>query len=67
MSGIGYREVCEGFDAGKGGAGPRLALEIKKHTRAYAKRQMTWFQRDQRIHWITDFLQAESFVRDFLP
>ncbi len=25
---------------------------IKKNTRQYAKRQMTWFRKDKRIHWI---------------
>ncbi len=25
---------------------------IKKNTRNYAKRQMTWFRKDKRIHWI---------------
>lgn len=27
-------------------------LSIKQETRRYAKRQMTWFNRDQRINWI---------------
>lgn len=36
----------------------KLALEsarelIKRHTRRYAKRQLTWFRKDKRIHWIT--------------
>lgn len=26
---------------------------LKRETRRYAKRQMTWFNRDERIHWIT--------------
>ncbi|MDZ7624127.1 MAG: hypothetical protein U5J96_06745 [Ignavibacteriaceae bacterium] len=24
---------------------------IKRNTRHYAKRQMTWFRKDERIHW----------------
>ena len=24
---------------------------IKRNTRRYAKRQMTWFNKDKRIHW----------------
>jgi len=29
------------------------AVEIlKRDTRRYAKRQLTWFRRDKRIHWI---------------
>ena len=27
--------------------------EIKKNTRRYAKRQMTWFKKDPTIQWIT--------------
>ncbi len=29
-----------------------MVREIKKETRNYAKRQLTWFKRDRRIHWI---------------
>ncbi|MFR5789043.1 MAG: hypothetical protein ACLUFA_01330 [[Clostridium] leptum] len=32
------------FPGGSGGA--------KRDTRRYAKRQLTWFKRDARIHWI---------------
>jgi len=26
--------------------------EIKKNTRQYAKRQMTWFKKDKEIQWV---------------
>ncbi len=47
---VGYTEL---FDHLEG----RLSLEqaigaIKRNTRAYAKRQMTWFRKDQTIRWI---------------
>jgi tRNA dimethylallyltransferase len=47
---VGYTEL---FDHLEG----RLSLgqaveEIKKNTRRYAKRQMTWFRKDPSIHWI---------------
>ena len=29
-----------------------MVNQIKKNTRRYAKRQMTWFRKDKRIHWI---------------
>ncbi|MFC1645276.1 tRNA (adenosine(37)-N6)-dimethylallyltransferase MiaA [Patescibacteria group bacterium] len=32
----------------------------------YAKRQMTWFQRDKRIRWLKDFKQIEKETREFL-
>ncbi|RJQ30203.1 tRNA dimethylallyltransferase [Candidatus Parcubacteria bacterium] len=32
----------------------------------YAKRQMTWFKRDNRIEWIEDTKEAEKMAKDFL-
>lgn len=29
-----------------------VAERIKKNTRVYAKKQLTWFQRDSEIHWV---------------
>ena len=44
--------------------------EIILRTRQYAKRQMTWFRRDQSIHWLDtrgDYLaQARSLIAGFL-
>ena len=31
---------------------PMAVERIKKNTRVYAKKQMTWFQRDTGIHWL---------------
>ena len=31
---------------------PMAVERIKKNTRVYAKKQMTWFQRDTDINWI---------------
>ncbi|HRY63242.1 MAG TPA: tRNA (adenosine(37)-N6)-dimethylallyltransferase MiaA [Patescibacteria group bacterium] len=39
---------------------------IKTHTRQYAKRQMTWFQRDKRIHWITKKNEAKKLIKQFV-
>uniref|UniRef100_A0A7C4R4Q2 tRNA dimethylallyltransferase n=1 Tax=candidate division CPR3 bacterium TaxID=2268181 RepID=A0A7C4R4Q2_UNCC3 len=39
--------------------------EIKKNTRNYAKRQMTWFKRDKEINYV-DLKKAEKLVRCFL-
>jgi tRNA dimethylallyltransferase len=46
---VGYKEIFHHLDS-------TLTLEqaindIKKHTRQYAKRQMTWFKRDDEITW----------------
>ena len=64
MTGIGYRQICEFLEG-------RVSLadaidETKKATRKYAKRQMTWFKRDQRIVWVSDSKQAHGFVEKFL-
>lgn len=49
--------------------------KLKRETRKYAKRQLTWFRRDKRIHWIKagsgiDFSQAaeeaENIIADNL-
>jgi len=45
----------------------REALErMKQDTIRYAKRQMTWFRADKRIHWIQDYTEAENLILDFL-
>lgn len=46
---IGYREVFNYLD---GEIPLSTAVElIKQHTRQYAKRQLTWFRKDQAIQW----------------
>lgn len=49
MKGIGYKEVMDHFDG-------RCTLEdsidtIKKNTRHYAKKQLTWFRRYDKMKW----------------
>ena len=58
---VGYRELFACF---YGEYGLDRAIElIKQNTRHYAKRQMTWFRRDDTIHW----LQAnESYEKNIL-
>lgn len=46
---VGYRELFEWFD---GHISREEAVElIKRNSRRYAKRQMTWFRRDDDIRW----------------
>lgn len=48
---VGYREFFEFFD---GNISREEAVElIKRNTRRYAKRQMTWFRRDTTTRWLT--------------
>jgi len=37
--------------------------ELIKETWRYAKRQMTWFKRDKRIHWVETYEDALQLVR----
>ena len=46
---VGYREVFDYFD-GKCSLDEAIEL-IKRNTRRYAKRQMTWFRRDSEFRW----------------
>lgn len=46
---VGYRELFEYFE-NKISLDEAIA-QIKKHTRQYAKRQMTWFTKDTGIEW----------------
>ena len=47
---IGYKELIPYFE---GKATLQECLEtLKRETRRYAKRQLTWFRRDERIYWI---------------
>lgn len=64
MSGIGYRQICRFFD--KEISLATAVEEIKKDTRHYAKRQMTWFKRDGRIQWVETPEKAMKEVEQFL-
>lgn len=39
---------------------------IQKESEHFVKRQMTWFKRDKRIHWIENQREAEKLVKKFL-
>ena len=51
MQAIGYKE----FVAALNGCGTiaQAAEEVRKSSRHYAKRQLTWFRRNKNIHWLT--------------
>ncbi len=48
---VGYRELFRHFD-GEYDLGKAVEL-IKRNSRHYAKRQLTWWRRDDRIRWIS--------------
>lgn len=50
---VGYKELFEYFD---GAVSRDEAIErIKRNSRRYAKRQLTWFRRDPEIRWFSPF------------
>lgn len=51
MQGLGYKEIA-GFLQGQYSLDEALEL-LKRNTRRFAKRQLTWFRRDSRIKWLT--------------
>ena len=56
---VGYRELFDYFD---GKITKEFAIsEIKKNTRRFAKRQLTWFRRDEKIKWF-DFKTPYSKI-----
>lgn len=44
----------------------KLSDLIKKNTWYYAKRQMTWFKKDGRIHWIKTEKEIGKLIKNFL-
>ena len=50
MQGIGYKELFNYFD-GKTSLDETKEL-IKKNTRHFAKRQLTWFRREKEVVWL---------------
>jgi tRNA dimethylallyltransferase len=59
---VGYREMF-GYFEGLYARDEAIRL-IKRNSRRYAKRQMTWFRRDPRVHWFppTDLSDIESIL-----
>ncbi len=60
MNTVGYKEIMSFLDN-------EISLEravelIKRNTRRYAKRQLTWFRKDKRINWIP--ISSENDLND---
>lgn len=69
MQAIGYKEPAAAL-AGKMTMGEATEL-IKRSSRRYAKRQLTWLRRDESVFWIRwgdspDFNEARRLSTDFL-
>ena len=66
MQAIGYKEVVQLLD---GNSSRADAIEtLKRNTRRYAKRQLTWLRRDPRVRWIdvSSFSSAQALHQDLI-
>jgi tRNA dimethylallyltransferase len=66
MQGIGYKEIFDYLDG-------VCTLEevkdkIKQFSRNYAKRQLTWFKRDERINWVNidEYTSFEEMIENII-
>lgn len=65
MKGIGYKEILSYLD---GSISMDDAIDmIKKGSRHYAKRQLTWFRKDPRVNWIDkDNFNDDNAIVDYI-
>ncbi|GAB6157512.1 tRNA (adenosine(37)-N6)-dimethylallyltransferase MiaA [Desulfotomaculum varum] len=64
LQGLGYKEIIACL---KGECTLAEAVElIKRNTRRFAKRQLTWFRADKRIHWLRleDYSNKSELARE---
>ncbi|MFT5207640.1 MAG: tRNA dimethylallyltransferase [Candidatus Omnitrophota bacterium] len=61
---LGYQELMNVLNKSK--TIDEATAELKQNTRRFAKRQLTWFRRDERIHWFdmqnTNVQNAAEFI-----
>ena len=72
MQAIGYKEFVAALNGQC--SIEEAADEVRKSSRHYAKRQLTWFRRNKNIHWLVRetgqgseeiLMQARQIIRDF--
>lgn len=64
MSGLGHKQLGMYL---RGEISLERAVElIKRDTRRFGKRQLTWFRRDPRIRWVKGYGEAKPLVNRFL-
>ncbi|HBO84828.1 MAG: tRNA (adenosine(37)-N6)-dimethylallyltransferase MiaA [Deltaproteobacteria bacterium GWC2_42_11] len=66
MQALGYREAAKYLNGKL--TFENMAYEIKKNTKRYAKRQITWFNKEPDIRWVdaNDINAMVSMIRGFL-
>ena len=58
---VGYQELFPVFE-GKYSLEEAIRL-IKRNTRRYAKRQLTWFRKDPTVHWVDAGNEADKLIQ----
>lgn len=58
---VGYRELFQYFEGTL--TLEKAVEEIKKNTRRFAKRQGTWFRKNQQIHWFDYTSKSDDIVK----
>ena len=61
---VGYQEIFPVFD-GEYDEAEAIRL-IKRNTRRFAKRQLTWFRKNPRIHWFDTAEDSDAVVADII-
>ncbi len=66
MQSIGYRHMCDFLDGHLDW--PETIRTLKRDTRRYAKRQMTWFKADREVVWVDPIASEDvkNRIREFL-
>jgi len=64
FTGIGYRQLFDYLDE-------KLSLSeakelIKRDTRRYARRQLTWWRKDKEIQWCNDYATIKRLIKGFI-
>ncbi len=60
---IGYREIIDYLNDARSLEDATAAIKI--NTWHYAKRQITWFKKDNSVHWVENEHEATSFIKHY--
>lgn len=60
-----YR-FCFEYIEGEWESEEEMVRHLKYAIHSFVRRQMTWFRKEPRIHWITSIKEAEKLINDFL-
>lgn len=59
---IGYREIIDAIEAGEDPRSHEIRDKIKRNTRVFSRKQMTWYRKFENVNWID--VEAEENAED---